>query len=681
MKSVRFPRKFRVYLPLIVVFAVLVFIMPKTAKLTFDYKKGSPWMYETLVAQFDFPVLKTEAQIQQEIDKAWGERIPYYRHNKNVLRDVEKALEEIDLESYSYLRADFTAFFNRLYEKGVIYFEPDTLGDKSSQPTLIYLQRGKRAERMPVSEIYTPATAEAQFRDHFKSLCPNADVDSVFTAYGLADLFRQNLVFDSQTTELVHEDAIDYISTTAGIVKAGQVIVSQGEIITAEIELMLDSYRNEYDKNIGYQGSSVYQWMSSLLFALALVVVLFLAIYYCNSKIFDQLNKYLYLLMMFTLAAVAASLISGYSSAYFYMVPFTLISLYMLAFFKQRVVFTVYVISLLPVLFFAANGIEIFIIYLVAGVVGMLVFEYFNRGWLQFVTAFIVFAVMVLVWLAFRLMEGLDTLSEYPIIIFMAFGAFLSVAGYPLIYLFEKIFKLVSKSKLVDLTDTSNKLLRRLADEAPGTFQHCLQVMNLADAVARSIDANVALVRAGALYHDIGKLINPVCFTENKTEGVDYHEGLTYKESAQEIISHVRNGLEMAEKHGLPSIVKDFIRTHHGTSCTGYFYNKYLNEGGDPNNVAEFFYDGAKPVTKEQVILMLCDSVEAASRSLKDYSQENVSALVENIVGGKMADGQLSEAEISISELNIVKDVIKTYIQQMYHARVAYPKRALRAKR
>jgi putative nucleotidyltransferase with HDIG domain len=363
------------------------------------------------------------------------------------------------------------------------------------------------------------------------------------------------------------------------------------------------------------------------------------------------------------------------------MVPFTLVSLYLLAFFKQRVVFTVYVISLLPLLLCASNGLEVFFIYLVAGVVGMLVFEYFNRGWLQFVTAFIVFAVMVLVWLAFRLMEGLDTLSEYPIIIYMAFGAFLSVAGYPLIYLFEKIFKLVSKSKLVELSDTSNKLLRRLADEAPGTFQHCLQVMNLADAVARSIDANVALVRAGALYHDIGKLANPACFTENKTEGVNYHEGLTYKESAQEIISHVRNGLELAEKICLPSIVKDFISTHHGTSCTGYFYNKYLNEGGDPNDVAEFFYDGAKPVTKEQVILMLCDSVEAASRSLKDYSQENVSALVENIVGGKMADGQLSEAEISISELNIVKDVMKTYIQQMYHARVAYPKRALRARR
>lgn len=681
MKSVRFPRKFKVYLPLLLVFAVLVLIMPKTAKLSYDYKKGSPWMYETLVAQFDFPVLKSNAQIQQERDKVWEEMIPFYRHNKTVEKDVEKSLNEKDLEKYSHVKGNLAAFFRSLYEQGVISYEIEAQSEQGALPDLIYLQRGKRAERMPVSEIHTPATAEAMLKELIKSDCPNADADSIITAYGLASLIQPNLVFDRQTTDLVHDDAVDYISTTSGIVKSGQVIVSKGEIITSEVELMLDSYRNEYDRNVGYHGSSIYQWLSSVLFALSLVVVLFFAIYYSNSKIFDQFNKYLYLLMLFTLAAVAAASISGYGDSFYYMVPFTLISLYLLAFFKQRVVFSVYVISLLPVLFFAANGIEIFIIYVVAGVVGMLVFEYFNRGWLQFVTAFIVFAVMVLVWMAFRLAEGLDSLSEYPIIMYMALGSFLSVAGYPLIYLFEKIFKLVSRSKLVDLSDTSNKLLRRLSDEAPGTFQHSLQVMNLVDAVARSIDADVALVRAGALYHDIGKLANPMCFTENEAEGVNYHEGLSYKESAQEITAHVRNGLELAEKYGLPAIVSDFIRTHHGTSCTGYFYNKYLNEGGDPADAAEFFYDGAKPVTKEQVIMMLCDSVEAASRSLKDYSPEMVSALVERIVEGKMADGQLSDAEISLSELNVVKDVMKNHIQQMYHARVAYPNRAVKVKR
>ena len=246
--------------------------------------------------------------------------------------------------------------------------------------------------------------------------------------------------------------------------------------------------------------------------------------------------------------------------------------------------------------------------------------------------------------------------------------------------LFEKIFMLVSTSKLVELSDTSNKLLRMLADKAPGTFQHSLQVMNLADAVARAIDANVLLVRAGALYHDIGKMANPQCFTENETPGVRYHEGLSPKESAQEIIRHVSDGLALADKYGLPSLVREFIATHHGTTCTAYFYNKYLVEGGSEADRGDFCYDGMKPKTKEQVVLMLCDAVEAASRSLKDYTHESISELVERIVGGKMAEGQLDEADISLMEINVVKAEIKSYLQQMYHSRVAYPKREEKAR-
>ena len=305
----------------------------------------------------------------------------------------------------------------------------------------------------------------------------------------------------------------------------------------------------------------------------------------------------------------------------------------------------------------------------------MLVFSSLNRGWLQFLTALIVFVVMVFMWGAFNLSEGFSGPVNYSAIMLMAFAALLSVSAYPLIYLFEKIFKLVSNSKLIELSDTSNKLLRMLADKAPGTFQHSLQVMNLADAVARSIEANVLLVRAGALYHDIGKIMNPQCFTENETPGVRYHADLTPKESAQEIIRHVSDGLALAEKYGLPAVIREFIETHHGTTCTAYFYNKHLVEGGSEEDRKEFCYDGVKPKTKEQVILMLCDAVEAASRSLKNYSAESISELVDKITNGKIDDGQLSESEISLSELNTAREVMKSYLQQMYHARVAYPKR------
>ena len=294
-------------------------------------------------------------------------------------------------------------------------------------------------------------------------------------------------------------------------------------------------------------------------------------------------------------------------------------------------------------------------------------------------TALIVFVVMALVWGAFRLIDGPGGLNGYGVIWNMALAALMSVAGYPLVYLFEKVFALVSNSKLVELSDTSNKLLRELADKAPGTFQHSLQVMNLSDAAARSIEANVLLVRAGALYHDIGKIVNPQCFTENEAAGVRYHADLTPKESAQEIIRHVSDGLNLAEKNGLPDVIRDFIRTHHGTTSTGYFLTKYLNDGGDPEDVSEFYYNGMKPVTKEQVILMICDAVEAASRSIKDYSQASISALVEKIVAGKDAEGQLDNADISLKEINIVKAEIKSYLQQMYHSRVAYPKRVEKA--
>lgn len=671
MKSVRFPRTFKVYAPLLAVFLVLVFVLPKTVQFSYDYKKGAPWMYETLIAQFDFPILKTDSQIQHEKEKIWSNVIPYYRFNRDIKNQVEASISSLISDEHDSLKSGLISLLSQIYDKGVVSHEGSGL---------IYIQNGNRSVKMPASELYTVQGAKSLIVEYLENNYPAEKIDTLCNLYGLSELIRPNFYYDKATTEKMMTDAVGFISPTSGIVRKGSVVVSEGEIVTAEAEQQLNSYKSEYDRNFGRNDGGLYQWLSSAVIALSLVILLFLAIYYCNHRIFEQQNKYLYLLMIFTLSAVAATSISTSDIASYFMAPFTLISLYLLAFFKKRVVFTVYVISLLPILLFATNGMEIFFIYLVAGVVGMLVFEYFNRGWLQFVTAFIVFVVMVFVWLGFRFGDGPDSMSDYPIILYMAIGAFLSVAGYPLIYLFEKVFKLVSKSKLVDLCDTSNKLLRELADKAPGTFQHSLQVMNLADAAARSIDADVALVRAGALYHDVGKIMNPVCFTENEAPGVNYHDGLSYKESAQEIISHIQNGVELAEKYGLPSIIKDFILTHHGTSCTGYFYNRYLNEGGDPADSAEFFYKGSKPVTKEQVILMLCDGVEAASRSLKDHSAETISELVEKMVSGKVEDGQLSDAEISLSELNIVKDVLKNHIQQMYHVRVAYPKRLTPAK-
>ena len=677
MEKINFPRTFKAYLPLIALFLIMVFMMPQSPKFNYDYRKGSPWMYETLIAQFDFPILKTEAQMQEEREKNGSAVIPYFRLDANVAPQSQNSIASMELGEWAVIKPVLSDAVEVLYSKGIL--SPSQEQSWDSAEGLIFVQKDRRASKVPVSEVYTMADAEAYLRAAVAVAREDCNVDSLFNAAGLSGLLSPNLIYDSKTTDLVHDESVKYISTTQGVVRVGQVIVSEGEIVTAEVEQLLKSYEHEYDQSMGYAGNRAFMWVGNIFLAFSIVLVLFLALCYCNFRVFDEYNKYLYLLMIFALAAIASSLVAREDPSMYYLMPFTLISLYLLAFFSKRVVFSVHFISLLPMLIFAPNGVELFVIYLVAGSVGMLVFGFFNRGWLQFVTALIVFAVMVLVWGAFRLVDGVSGITNYRTVLDMALAAFLSVAGYPLIYLFERVFGLVSNTKLAELSDTNNRLLRTLADKAPGTFQHSLQVMNLADAAARSIDANVLLVRAGALYHDIGKINNPQCFTENQTSGVRFHEDLTPKESAQEIIRHVSDGLAMAEKHGLPQVIREFISSHHGTSSTGYFYTKYLNDGGDPDDVSAFFYNGMKPVTKEHVILMICDSVEAASRSLKQYSAENISALVDSIVQTKMSQGQFSDADISIREINAIKDEIKSYLQQIYHSRVSYPKRKQQA--
>ena len=664
MEKSRFPREYKVYLPLLGLFLLLVFMLPRSPKFGYDYKKGSPWLYEDLVSQFDFPLIKSEEEFKAEVQQAGSAVVPVYRHESSVGQRSMEQLATMDMGSYNVCKPFLNDVLRSIYSKGVLPKETEGI---------IYIQRDVRAYRLPASEVYTASAAGDCLKETFAREYPDADADSVYAA-SLAALVMPDLMFDQQMTDAINEQNIGLVSPTRGVVKAGQTIVSHGELVTAEIEQMLDSYKAEYDRNVGYDGPTALQWLGNVLIALVIVAVLFFAIYFCNYHIFDRYNKYLYVLLIFMLSAAGSFVVGQTEPQYFYMVPYTLIVLYLLAFFSRRLVFIVYFVSLLPILIAAPAGVELFFIYLSGGVVAIYIFDYFNRGWLQFVSASITFAVMAMVWIGFRVADG-GAISDFGPLWHLMVAAFLSVAGYPLIYLFEKIFMLVSSSKLVELSDTSKPLLRMLADKAPGTFQHSLQVMNLADAAARAIDANVPLIRAGALYHDIGKILNPQCFTENETPGIKFHEGLTPRESAQEIIRHVSDGLALADKYGLPEVLKKFISSHHGTTCAAFFLDRYLSEGGNPDDTGCFFYDGVKPATKEQVILMLCDAVEAASRSLGKYTQESISDLVDRIVDRKADDGQLSDSDISLREVNIVKNVMKTYLQQMYHSRVAYPKR------
>ncbi len=676
MEKYSFPRRLRIYIPLMCIFLLMVFLMPRSPKFNYDYSKGAPWMYETLVAQFDFPVIKTDIEFGTEKEKAWASVTPFYRHDPLVASMAARGAASVDLGECGKARVAVTAALKYIYAKGVL---PDRTARElvadGTSDGMIYVQKEMRAEKVPVTEVYDVERAAVVVKEAIAKACPQFRADSVYAASGLAAFILPDLIYDQQTTDLIHKENVTSVSPTRGVVKAGQTIVSKGEMVTSEIGQLLDSYKAEYDKSVGYDGPKVLQWAGNAIIAFFLVILLFLAIYYCNCTIFDDYNKYLYILLIFTISAVVSFAVARIDSSMFYLVPFTLVALYLQAFFCRRTVLAVYLISLLPMLIAAPDGVELYIMYVVAGVVGIFVFDRFNKGWLQFVTAFIVFVTLLVVWAAFRAADGLGSIVNYRVIWHLALAAFMSVAGYPMIYLFEKTFMLVSTSKLVELSDTSNKLLRMLADKAPGTFQHSLQVMNLADAAARAIDANVPLVRAAALYHDVGKICNPQCFTENEMPGVKYHAELSPKESAQRIIRHVSDGLALAEKYNLPEILKDFIRTHHGTTSTAFFLNRYLTDGGDASDVSAFYYDGTKPVSKEQVVLMICDTVEAASRSLKTYSPESISELVDRIVDGKSDEGQFSDSDISLREISIIKEVLKSYLKQMYHSRVAYPKR------
>lgn len=678
MKLPRVSINYRVLIPLVVLFLVLTLIFPRTAKFSYDYRKGSPWSHETLLAQFDFPILKTDEQIREEKSRSKSVVIPYYRYRQDIVDNCRKAAEGIDMGGYSYLRPLIVASMDGIYSNGVVSDEGVKL-DGHSDPSgaVLYIQKDKRAGKKPVSEVFKESEAKNRLLSDIAAKYPRINADSVLRSAGIYDFIVPNLEYDPKTTELVRSESSNQVSTTQGFVSAGQLIVAEGEIVTAEIAQMLDSYKVEYENSMGYGGPRILFWLGNAFIAFALVLLFFLMIYFLNRRLFMDHRKFWYLIFIFIIASVLALIINKFAPRCLYMVPFTLTALYLEAFFKNKVIFPICCVSFLPLLVFAENGVVLFVMFLLASIVAVFTFRFFNQGWQQFIMSGIVFVSMLVTYFGFRMIDMVND-DPYMAVLYMFIGSMLIVAGYPLIYLFERMFNLVSSSRLRELCDTNNKLLRELEHKAPGTFQHSLQVMNMCDAAARAIDANVLLVRAGALYHDIGKMKNPLCFIENESmspRGVHYHEHLSPKESARAIIKHVSDGLELAAENRLPDVIQDFILTHHGTSNTSYFYNKYLNEGGDPNDVSDFFYKGRKPQTKEQIILMICDTLEAASRTLKDNSAATFSVFVENIVASKMKIGQFDQADISIKDLNTVKETLKAYLSQIYHERVVYPQR------
>lgn len=655
-------------LPLLIVAALIALAAPRTAKFAYEYKKGATWHYETLFAPFDFPILKTQEQIREEIDRTADSFVPYYRYSAGVTSSCMSSASALDLGP---LRPAVLTSLKNIMEKGVLADD-----DVPSRAEVVYIQKDKRALKLPASEVLGISQARERLLSDVQEASSFEAADSLLKARSVYSLIVPNLVFDAQTTDAVSAEAVSHISPTGGYVSAGQLIVSNGEIVTAEVAQILDSYKKEYETNLGSSGPAYLGLIGNVLVGMMLICLFFLAILFSGKSFFSE-SRYYYLMFVFGLFSVAITLIARINPAWLFLAPLTLAALYLQAFVRARVIVPVYIVSLMPLLVYADHGAALFVIFLTGGMVSIYASRYLMQGWKQFLLAFINFMAMALAFAALHLAGAINT-PVLPVLLRLLIASFMAIAGYPLIYLFEKVFNLVSNSRLAELADTSTPILRELEAKAPGTFQHSLQVMNMADAAARAIDANPLLLRVGALYHDIGKINNPLCFIENesmlnKPENEKYHTGLSPQHSAEDIIRHVSDGVEMARKHRLPGVVLDFIRTHHGTTVTGYFWGRYLNQKGDPKAKSLFTYPGPAPTTKEQVILMLCDTVEAASRTLVEYTPEAFSDFVEKMVQGKVDQGQLLNAEITIKELNEVKKALKAYLAQMHHGRVAYP--------
>ncbi len=662
-----------IYITMVIALVIMVLLYPSEGRFKYEYHKGRPWMYETLVAPMDFPILKSQAELLKEKNEAAELFVPYYVYNNDILLNVMQTADGLNRDSLISNKdlATLKGVLSEIYTAGIIKRDEQLVNNDKNN--YIIVQKDKRAEEVPRASVYNIRQAVEKLQSKIAQIAADSITIAGISKIKPESLIQANLIYDQQSTELVHKNATDYISPTKGIVYTGQLIVSEGEIITAYIEQVLDSYKAEYELSMGYSGSNISLVAGHALIILAILFLVFASIYTINIQILREKKRFNFIIFLILLTYIITVVVRDAGPEYLFMVPFAVFALYMMAFFPAKVVLPIYMISLLPLIIIAENGIELYILNLFAGAVTLLSFVYLYRGWLQFLNSLLLLGAMFIVFIAFRLLESGKPVYDYIYVVYLFLNSMFIVAAYPLVFLLEKIFGLVSVSTLKDLSDTNNTLLQELARKAPGTFQHCLQVANLSERAVNAIHGNARLVKVGAMYHDIGKLVNPQCFIENQAPGIDYHKNLSPQESAQLIIKHVSDGVELAKKFKLPKIITAFITSHHGRSVTGYFYSKYCLDGGDPNNKEPFTYNGTLPTTKEQVVVMMADAVEAASRSLKDYSAESISNLVDKITAARISESQLIEADISLKEINTVKEVFKKHLKEIYHSRIEYP--------
>ena len=652
---------------------LIVWALPRNESKQFRYDIGKPWMYGSFIAKFDFPIYKTDETIKEQEDSLLETYQPYYNYDPAVeKKQVSKFLADyqngIPGLPHNYVRL-IADRLHRLYQAGIMDTPEynEAYRDSTSQVRLV---NGNNAQSIALACVYSTLSAYEQlFIDEQIAM-----QRPILQRCNLNNYIEPNLIYDKGRSETERNDLLSSIPPASGMVMSGQKVIDRGDIVDEYTYRVLSSFEREIKRRSATQTQITNTIIGQVIFVTLMVFLFTMYLGLFRRDYFNKPRSIAMLYTLITLFPVVVSLMMRHNFLSVYMLPFAMVPIFVRVFMDSRTAFVCHVTMILICTTAVRYQYEFIIIQLVAGLIAIYSLRELTRRAQVFKTAILVGIGSTFVYLALQLMQDNDFSSmDHDMYYHFVVNAVLLLIAYPMMYIIEKMFGFVSSVTLFELSNTNRGLLRDLSEIAPGTFQHSITVGNLAAEIANKIGANALLVRTGALYHDIGKMKNPVFFTENQA-GVNPHDTLTYQESARIIISHVTEGVKLAERENLPTIIRDFIVTHHGTGITKFFYIKYKNEHPEEAvDPAPFTYPGPNPFTREQAILMIADGVEAASRSLPEYTEESISTLVNRMIDQDVTDGYFKECPITFRDLAIAKLVLIERLKAIYHTRISYP--------
>ncbi len=682
---VRFWKTIQIVLIYVVGALLVYFMFPREGKFRYEYSKNKPWMHETLVAPFDFPVYKPEQQIQRERDSLLRNAKLYFVYDSavgnnminNFNADFNQLVTSMGLgpaaDTWALTGHVISDILSQIYDRGIIERHP-LLEDKDPETLTLMTVRNNLAEERRYSSIYTERTAYQYLLSEMQRLNPGSM--GVLDRINLNDYIRPNLLYDEGMTANVRQEKLQELTPTQGMVQAGQRIIARGELISADDFLIIESLRREYESNPNVGKNYLVVYLGQFLLIALIFSALYWFVFYFRKDILTSWSQTLFTVGLIVAMVGLTRAAASNQAVSVYVIPFVIVPIFLKTFIDSRFALFVHMITLLLAGFWVPNSYQFVLMNFLAGLVAVFSLRsYYKRGILVFTATFVFLTYALLYILLSIMQEGDLSQINWINILWLAGNGLLILTVYPLIFLFERIFGFLSDATLFELSDTNQPLLRQLAEKAPGTFQHSMQVANLAEEAILKVGGNSLLIRAGALYHDIGKMENPQYFIENQHEGSNPHNELDFRTSAKVIIDHVVRGVEVGRKHKLPAKIIEFISTHHGTSTVQYFYRSFINANPEEEvDISEFTYPGPKPPSKENAVLMIADSVEAASRTLKSYTPETINDLVEKIVAHQAEEDQYSEADLTFGDIAVIKEIFKNRLSNIYHSRIEYPK-------